>query len=102
MNEGKIMFAYEEELEIDGDMKNKEMVGGDVGTTVVVQWSCITPRVADGRCLRSSIYQITCTIKNKVYKFLIDAGSCKNIVSTEEVSKLGLVKEQYPKSCRLT
>jgi hypothetical protein len=36
-----------------------------------------------------------------VCKFLIDAGSCENIVSIEDISKLGLVTEQHPKPYRL-
>ena len=101
MDEGRITSAYEEELELEGEGRDEEVVSGDVGIALVVRRACITPRVADNRWLRCNIFQSTCTVKNKVCKFLIDAGSCENIISTEAVSKLGLVTEQHPRPYRL-
>ena len=101
MDEGRITSAYEEELELEGEGRDEEVVSGDVGIALVVRRACITPRVTDDRWLRCNIFQSTCTIKNKLCKFLIDAGSCENIISTEAVSKLGLVTEQHPRPYRL-
>ena len=51
--------------------------------------------------LRSNIFQSTCTILGKVCKFVIDAGSCDNIISTEAVKKLALKTEKHPKPYKL-
>jgi hypothetical protein len=69
------------ELEIKGERKDEKMVGGDMGIA------------ADDRWLHSNIFQSTRTIKNKVWKFWIDVGSCENIVYTKALSKLALVTE---------
>ncbi|PKI31978.1 hypothetical protein CRG98_047631 [Punica granatum] len=43
----------------------------------------------------------TCTIDNKVCRFMIDSGSCENIVSAEALQKLGLRTKQRPKPYKL-
>ncbi|KAK9135530.1 hypothetical protein Syun_014860 [Stephania yunnanensis] len=62
----------------------------------------MTPRaVADDEWLRNNIFQPKCTILGKVCRFMIDAGSCENIVSVEAVQKLGLATEQHPRPYKL-
>ena len=55
----------------------------------------------DSSWLRSNIFQSTCTILEKVCRFVIDAGSCDNIISEEAVKKLGLKTEKHPRPYKL-
>ena len=75
---------------------------GDVGTALVVRRSCLTPKaIEEDDWLRNNIFQSTCTIKDKVYRFVIDGGSCKNIVSIKVVQKLNIKTEKHPKPYKL-
>ena len=62
----------------------------------------MTPRAADD-CdwLRNNIFQSTCTIKDKVCRFVIDGDSCENIVSDEAIQKLKIQTETHPKPYKL-
>ena len=51
---------------------------------------------------RSNIFQSTCTIGSKVFKFVIDFGSYENVISEEAVQKLGLAREKHPIPYKLT
>ena len=46
--------------------------------------------------LRSNIFQSTCTSLGMVCRFVIDAGSCDNIIYEEASTKLGLKTEKTP------
>ncbi|PKI76863.1 hypothetical protein CRG98_002849 [Punica granatum] len=61
----------------------------------------MTPRAADEEWLRNNIFQSTCTIGNRICRFMIDSGSCENIVSAEAVQKLSLRSEPHPKPYKL-
>ena len=75
---------------------------GDVGTALVVRRSCLTPKVTEeDDWLRRNIFQSTCTIKNKVCRFVIDGDSCENIVFDEAVQKLQIQTEKHPKPYKL-
>ncbi|PKI55968.1 hypothetical protein CRG98_023644 [Punica granatum] len=85
----------------DGDPEfddEEEIVIRDGVTNPVVKRSCMTLRATNEDWLHNNIFRSTCTIENKVCYFIIDSGSCKNIVSAEAVQKLGLRTEQHPKS----
>ncbi|GJU08564.1 reverse transcriptase domain-containing protein [Tanacetum coccineum] len=43
-----------------------------------------------------------CTSKGKIYDMIIDEGSCKNVVSTYRVEKLGMKTEDHPEPYQLT
>lgn len=45
---------------------------------------------------RKSLFRTTCKCKGKCCKVIIDSGSINNLVSTEMVDKLGLVKVVHP------
>ena len=62
---------------------------------------CLTPRANGDEWLSNNIFQSTCTIQGKVCHFVIDAGSCENIVYTETVEKLGVNTEAHPKPYKL-
>ncbi|KAK4837490.1 hypothetical protein QYF36_005913 [Acer negundo] len=50
---------------------------------LMVRHTCLAPRTGEGEWLRNNIFQSTCTILGKVCRFVIDGGSCENIVSVE-------------------
>ena len=73
----------------DDEAVDELHVEGDVGTALVVRWSCLTPKaIEETDWLRNNIFQSTCTIKNNVCHFIIDGGSCENIVSNKAIQKL--------------
>ncbi|XP_050218370.1 uncharacterized protein LOC126669084 [Mercurialis annua] len=84
-----------------GEGLEEEVVSGDTGVALVVRRACLTPKAADENWLRSNIFQSTCTILGKVCRFVIDAGSCENIISAEAVQKLGIQIEKHPKPYKL-
>ncbi|PKI41945.1 hypothetical protein CRG98_037695 [Punica granatum] len=65
--------------------EEEEIVIGDGVPNLVVRRSCMTSRAADEDWLRNNIFQSTCTIEKNVCRFMIDSGSCENIVSAEAV-----------------
>ncbi|KAH7666199.1 hypothetical protein IHE45_13G085600 [Dioscorea alata] len=78
-------------------METEEFIEGDVGVTLVVWWSFLTPRVVEEDWLRTNIFQPTYTILGKVCNFVIDAGSCENIIPATVVQKLEIKTEEHPK-----
>jgi len=45
---------------------------------------------------RESIFRSRCTIKDKVYSFVIDRGNCANVASLSMVKKLYLQATAHP------
>mgnify|MGYP000456306475 CR=1 FL=1 len=88
--EGEETGIFMQEPIPNSDDVYEEIVAGDIGIALVTRRSCITPRAANDDWLRNNIFQSTCTILNKVCRFLIDAGSCENIVSEDVIIKLGI------------
>lgn len=74
---------------------------GDVGQALVVRRSFLTPLENNTDWLRNNIFQSTCTVGGKVCKFVIDSGSCENVVVEEVVKKLGLQTEKHSKPYKL-
>ncbi|GJR75260.1 putative reverse transcriptase domain-containing protein [Tanacetum coccineum] len=102
---GKIMVVadddYEEPPVLDDDQYKEEIVSGDVGVNLMVRYSCLTPKVAGDDWFKHIIFQSTCTILGKVCTFVVDSGSCDNLISEEAVQKLGLKTENRPKPYKL-
>ncbi|KAJ9542127.1 hypothetical protein OSB04_028633 [Centaurea solstitialis] len=76
-------------------------VDGDVGVSLVVRRSCLTPKVTDDDWLKHNLFKSTCTVSRKVCSFVIDSGSCDNLISEEAVRKLALKTESHPKPYKL-
>ncbi|XP_022866404.1 uncharacterized protein LOC111386181 [Olea europaea var. sylvestris] len=81
--------------------EEEEFVVGDVGQALVVRRSFLTPLENNTDWLRNNIFQSTCTVGGKVCKFIIDSGSCENVLAEEIVKKLGLQTEKHPKPYKL-
>ncbi|GKB46120.1 putative nucleotidyltransferase, ribonuclease H [Tanacetum coccineum] len=59
---------------------NEEYVSGDIGSLLMLRRSFLTPRAPNNEWLRNNIFHSTCTIGGKVCTFIIDAGSCENMI----------------------
>ena len=91
-----------EELVFDGtDEGDVELFEGDTGPAIVVRCLRLTPHANRDEWLRNNIFQSISIIQKKVYRFVIDASSCENIMSTEVVEKLGINTEAHPKPYKL-
>nr|GEZ38621.1 hypothetical protein [Tanacetum cinerariifolium] len=62
----------------------------------------VSKSVDDNSWLRNNIFRTKCTSKGKVCDMIIDGGSCKNVVSTYMVEKLGMKTEDHPEPYQLT
>ena len=83
------------------DEGDEEILEGDTGPVLAVRRMCLTTRANEDEWLRN-IVQSTCIIEGKVCHFVIDAGSCENMVSTEALQKLGVKIETHPKPHKLS
>ncbi|XP_056864510.1 uncharacterized protein LOC130511487 [Raphanus sativus] len=90
----EVYDSQEEETDDDDDMVHK--TSGDTGHMLVLRRSCFTPRRQDEHWLRTNIIRSTCTINGRVCTFVIDSGSCRNVISNDAVTKLGLTREKHP------
>ncbi|KAD4983107.1 hypothetical protein E3N88_19778 [Mikania micrantha] len=88
--------VYDEEPEYE-----EEIVTGDVGVSLVVRRSCYAPKADGDDWLKHNIFHSTCTVLGKVCTFVIDSGSCDNLISEEAVRKLALKTENHPKPYKL-
>ncbi|XP_021991183.1 uncharacterized protein LOC110887935 [Helianthus annuus] len=88
--------VYDDETEYE-----EEVVTGDVGVNLVVRRSCYTPKADRDDWLKHNIFHSTCTILGKVCTFVMDSGSCDNLISEEAVQKLALKTESDPKPYKL-
>ncbi|XP_076895085.1 uncharacterized protein LOC143547575 [Bidens hawaiensis] len=87
---------YDEEPEYE-----EEFVTGDMGVNLVVRRSCYTLKADGDGWLKHNIFHSTCTILGKVCTFVIDSGSCDNMISKETVQKLALKMESHHKPYKL-
>lgn len=87
--------VYDDDGELEHDREElEEQVNGDIGQLLVIRRNMLTPQVIDES--RSS-----CTIRGKVCRFVIDFGSCTNVISEEAVAKLALFAEPHPTPYKL-
>lgn len=74
----------------------EEVLTGDVGSNLVLRRACLTPRRPLNNPQRHALFESTCTIKGKVCRFIIDSGSCENVIALMAVEKLSLASEPHP------
>ena len=80
------------------DTGGEEILKGDTGLVLVICQMCLTPH-ANGD--EWHIFQSMSAILGKVCHFVMDIGSCENIVSTEAVQKLGVKTKTHSKPYKL-
>ncbi|KAF8049532.1 hypothetical protein N665_2185s0001 [Sinapis alba] len=89
------VYDSQEEDDQDGD-NTVSHTAGDTGRLLVLRRACLTPVAQDNQWLRTNIFRSTCTIKDRICSFVIDSGSCRNVVSEKAVEKLGITREKHP------
>ncbi|GKD51620.1 putative nucleotidyltransferase, ribonuclease H [Tanacetum coccineum] len=92
---------YEEPPVFNDDQYKEEPVSGDVRVNLMVRRSCLTPKAVGDDWLKHGIFQSTCTILGKVCTFVVDLGSCDNLIAEEAIQKLGLKTKNRPKPYKL-
>ncbi|KAK3193609.1 hypothetical protein Dsin_024919 [Dipteronia sinensis] len=98
--EGIVEIGEEAQFDEENAIE-EDFVDDDSGPLLVVRRTFLTPRADESDWLRTNVFQSTCTILGKVCRYIIDGGSCENIVATEAVRKLGLKTEKHPKPYKL-
>jgi hypothetical protein len=91
-----------EEVLVEDVIEEEDHVMGDDGPLLVARRVFLIPRGADEDWVRSNIFQSTCTVGGKVCKFVIDSGSCENVVAEQAVQKLKLSTEKHPNPYKLS
>ncbi|PSS16035.1 Eukaryotic translation initiation factor 3 subunit J like [Actinidia chinensis var. chinensis] len=101
-NEWMVRVELEQPLEdlvdeqADEEFMEEEHVTGDDGPLLVVRRACLTPRETSGDgWLRNNIFQSKCTVGGEICKFVIDFGSCENVISEEAIRKLGFATKKH-------
>lgn len=75
----------------------EEHVLEDKGACLVSRRSCLAPKDANvNEVQRNHIFESTCTIGRKVCHFIVDSGSCENVIAVNAVAKLNLATEPHP------
>lgn len=101
------LLADEVKWDDDGTEEEEENLPedrneGDHGALLMLRRVCLAPmRQDDQPWLRTNIFTSTCTVKGKVCRYVIDSGSCRNVISEDAVNKLGLRRSDHPAPYKL-
>ena len=79
IDEQEVYDSQEEEDNTDDH--TDQPTPGDHGRLLVLRRACLAPVTQDDKWLRTNIFRSTCTIKDRICSFVIDSGSCRNVVS---------------------
>lgn len=100
------MDEFSEEDVSDGDDTSNadasHLTKGDQGPSLVSHRVCLTPQHREEHWLCTNIFRSTCTICGRVCTFIIDSGSCRNVIAESATHKLGITCESHPTSYSLT
>lgn len=88
MDAEEINTDQEGGVEAEPVYDEEERLEGDTGPMLMVRRSYFAPRGVEDDWLLTNVFQSTCTISGKVCQFIIDSGSCENVMSDEVVHKL--------------
>ncbi|XP_024016241.1 uncharacterized protein LOC112089724 [Eutrema salsugineum] len=80
----------------DEEIEETPTAGDTNAPSLMMRRICLAPIGYEEPWLRSNIFRSTCTIKGKLCNFVIDSGSCHNVISETAVKKLGLKREDHP------
>ncbi|GER57834.1 transposon Ty3-G gag-pol polyprotein [Striga asiatica] len=97
--DGSAEVAYDgpPKFDVEPDLEEEHLCG-DEGLALVLCRSCLAPRVSDTieSLQRHHIFESTCTVGGRVCRFIIDSGSCENIVAQDAVDRLQLSTVPHP------
>ncbi len=93
----------EQELPCDqGVVELGDDSGGEEGLILVTRKILLATKIEDVDWLKDNIFYTTCSINAKICNLIIDGGSCENVVSQEEIDKLGLQTSDHPTPYKLS
>lgn len=81
--------------------EDTEIIRVDTGPLLMLRRAFLSPCNPSDDWLRNSVFQSTCTINGKVCSFIIDSGSCENVISESAITELGLPTEVHPHPYKL-
>ncbi|GKA76938.1 retrovirus-related pol polyprotein from transposon TNT 1-94 [Tanacetum coccineum] len=93
-NEEESEVIYDTDWNDVNDSPEFELLHPYQGESLVIQQVLsVAPSksIDDNSCRRNNIFRTKCTSKYKVFKMIIDGGSCENVVSTYMVEKLAKI-----------
>lgn len=73
-----------------------EILSGDVGNSLVLHRTFLSPKQDVDTLQRHTLFESTCTINGKVCQFIVDSGSCENVIAADAFDKLSLSSESHP------
>ncbi|XP_022575815.1 uncharacterized protein LOC111215881 [Brassica napus] len=100
LSNDEVVYDDDEVIDTTTDI-TEEQVSGDTGHLLVIRRNLLSPPGIEESWLRSNIFRSSCTIRGKVCRFMIDSGSCTNVISEEAVAKLALFAEPHPTPYKL-
>uniref|UniRef100_A0A0D2ZT55 CCHC-type domain-containing protein n=1 Tax=Brassica oleracea var. oleracea TaxID=109376 RepID=A0A0D2ZT55_BRAOL len=89
-----VEVIYDEE--VTETIAETEDLVADHGPCLMVRRVCLAPHHTDENPQWHSLFHSKCNIAGKVCKFIIDSGSCENVVAEDVVNKLKLTTELHP------
>ncbi|KAG7558942.1 Retrotransposon gag domain [Arabidopsis thaliana x Arabidopsis arenosa] len=88
-----VEVIYDED---DTDDVLVEELEADSGPLLMLRRSCLAPRSQSEPPQRHNLFHSRCTIGGKVCTFIIDSGSCENVIAESAVKKLSISDEPHP------
>ncbi|XP_010450321.1 PREDICTED: uncharacterized protein LOC104732469 [Camelina sativa] len=82
--------------EYEEDPVVTEELEADSGQLLMLRRSCLAPRSQSEAPQRHNLFHSLCTICGKVCNFIIDSGSCENVIAESVVKKLSIPDEPHP------
>ncbi|XP_013614596.1 PREDICTED: uncharacterized protein LOC106320785 [Brassica oleracea var. oleracea] len=82
--------------------EEQEELHPDSGHLLMVRRSCFTPKAEEQCPQRNKLFQSRCTINGRVCPFVIDSGSCENVIAADAVTKLKIQDEPHPYPYKLS
>lgn len=79
----------------------EEEVYPDTRHLLVICRLCLAPKSTDQFLQRNKLFQSRCTINGNFCTFLIDFGSCGNVIFADAVRRLELKEEPHPSPYKL-
>ena len=104
MVDGKELKGYDDVITDDDVLEEdvlEEQVHDDTCILLVLRRSCFAPKQSDDSWLRMNLFHSTCTVNGKGCHFIIDSGSCENVVSKDVVRKLSSKAKVHSSPYRL-
>lgn len=68
---------------------------GDVGQLLVLRHTCLSPKLPDEQTDHHLLFESNSTIGGCVYHFIIDSGTCENVIAAAAIDKLSLSPEAH-------